>query len=142
MGKSVYLFELNNVKDNNTLLVNTLLNLGYSLINNENEWGVYLEKLLNYGIIEVHVSEDRTFFRVAKPNSEKTIDIILQDVIELKKVLPDLIFYDCETKCNVDLFNNKTLRDNFIKSQKEFLKYFSDIVNMPPVRGDEVFKIK
>lgn len=115
------------------------MSLDYNVIKDENEWGVYLEKILEYGIIEVHINEKRSFFRVAKPNSEKTIDVILRDVNNLKKNFPSLIFYDCETKMKVDLDNN-SVKSNFLKSKNEFLKYFSNVVNNAPVRGNDVFK--
>lgn len=139
MGRSVYLFELSKYDCNKLQLAKKLLSLDYNVIKDENEWGVYLEKILEYGIIEVHINEKRSFFRVAKPNSEKTIDVILRDVNNLKKNFPSLIFYDCETKMKVDLDNN-SVKSNFLKSKNEFLKYFSNIVNNAPVRGNDVFK--
>jgi hypothetical protein len=139
MGRSVYLFELSKYDCNKLQLAKKLLSLDYNVIKDENEWGVYLEKILEYGIIEVHINEKRSFFRVAKPNSEKTIDVILRDVNNLKKDFPNLIFYDCETKTKVDLDNN-SVKSNFLKSKNEFLQYFSNVVNNAPVRENDVFK--
>ena len=39
----------------------------------------------------------------------------------------------------VDLDNN-SVKSNFLKSKNEFLKYFSNVVNNAPVRGNDVFK--
>lgn len=144
MGRNVYQFFLANIAENHMQVRDSLLAQGYSLVKYHDTMGFFLEKELPYGIIEANLndyeSNYRYSIRIAKPNSEETVAVLLKDVIEIRKQFPNVILYDMETKQSVDLCDEKTLKEKFLKAKEEFLMYFSATTNKAPVRGDDVFK--
>lgn len=139
MGRNVYLFALKGIDSQCADIAKNLIALGYIQVKDEKEWGIYLEKALPYGIIEAHINYDFSFIRIAKPNSEETIDILLSDIIKLKKKFPELILYDMEAKQNVDLGDGLSLKKLFLIEKEKFLLYFPSFSKFP-VRGDDIFR--
>ena len=144
MGRNVYQFFLKDISENYSQVCESFITQGYSVVKQTDTMGIFLEKVLSYGIIEINLndyeSNYRYSIRIAKPNSEETVAILLKDIIEIKKQFPELTLYDIEVKKSIDLNDEKFLKKNFLKAKEEFLVYFSETSNKAPVRGDEVFK--
>lgn len=159
MGVEGYRFAVNiEKKENKEAIKEKLLELGGILISEDNVCGrINIDFGYQEGIIEVLMENPyeihmglrgvenisnvknqlRVYMRIAKPNSEKIIDKLMELMDKINSCFGIKGILDLITGKKVDIYNYTEFKDDFIKAKIEFETFYSGIPY--PIKCHDVF---
>lgn len=135
MGYETYLVEIIVDNESKKTFVQDLAANQFKVLKSSGD--IYLEREYKFGIVEIYVSDEKIFFRYAKPNLKDPLTEFLELLQEFSKKYP-VSLYDFHSKKRYEPNEFSEIAETYEKTHNEFCRHFPD--KKYHVKSEEVFK--